>query len=119
MFIKDYIVSMICMAVCNVIMVCDSRNKDSVFEELPWLKGTKRLKVLILIFELLRFLDLIIFTILYFSLRNYIDRRYMTVFGWAGSVFANIFLWIIIYKIVLRFERIKEARRRNNLNPQS
>ena len=118
MFIKDYIVSMICMAVFNVIMVWDSRNKDSVFEELLWLKGTKRLKVLILIFELLRFLDLIIFTILYFSLRNYIDRKYMPL-CWAGSVFANIFLWIIIYKIVLRFERRKEAERRNNLNPQS
>lgn len=119
MDITTYIVLMICLTLLNVMMVCGSRIKNSLFEELPWLKGTKRLKVLILIFELLRFLDLIIFTILYFSLRNYIDRRYMTVFGWAGSVFANIFLWIIIYKIVLRFERRKEAERRNNLNRQS
>ena len=119
MDIKDYILSMCCMMVVNCVMLSDHAHERRLFlHYFPLLDGTKRLKKLIVIFKFLKLLDLIIFTILFFCLRNYIDRKYMAL-CWGCCLLADPIIYSNIFAIFAIFERKKEAERRNNLDPQS
>lgn len=111
MTIEDFWLTMLGIIFIDCIRLWGNSFKKEVVEKYPSLKGTKRLNKLSVLHDVSYFFNLILWLILYFSLGNILERKYM-----AGCLAGAIIVGELLGTIVMKIFLSKERKRRYQLD---